>query len=126
VRHRLEGVVESGFGLARSSLAPVHRVLCQMSGLSLVEGTLNVRLEQPYIVIPDLALEAAAHGHHETLLLQRCRLQDLPGLIVRTNTQAAGKSHPLEVIEILSVARLRDAWNLRDGDRLVVEVERAL
>jgi len=126
VPYRLEGVVESGFGLSRKSLAPVHGVLCRMSGLSLVEGTLNVRLAKPYIVIPDLTLEEGEHGHHETLLLQLCRLQELPGLIVRTSTQAAGESHPLEVIEILSVARLRDAWSLRDGDNVVVEVERAL
>lgn len=121
---RLEGIVETGFGMAASSLAPIQDVIRQRSGLDLVEGTLNVRLEEPYIVIPDIVFEGAHHGHHESLLLQHCRIGDAPGLIVRTSTQAAGDSHPLEVIEIMCVERLRTTRGLADGDRVIIEVAR--
>ena len=124
--HQLEGIIESGFGLAVGSLAPMHAVIEERSGLALVEGTLNVRLEKPYIVIPDIVLAASEHGHHETLLLQRCRLFDAPGLIVRTSTQAAGESHPLDVIEVLATENVREAHALTDGDSIVIEVPRSL
>ena len=45
---------------------------------------------------------------------------------LRTSTQAAGGSHPLDVIEILAVSHLRRTLGLEEGDPVVVEVERSL
>ena len=122
----LVGRVESGFGLATNSLAPIHDALCEKSSLALVPGTLNVRLPAPFIVVPDFVMEARDYGHHETLLLQRCRVSSIEGLIVRTSTQAAGKSHPLDVVELLAVRHLRESLHLDDGDALTIEVARTV
>ena len=109
----LVGVVAPGFGMATSSLAPMMPALREKSRLALVEGTLNVTLDEPYVVVPDFVLEASTYDHHETLLLQFCKVEAYPGVILRTSTQAQGDSHPLNVIEVLSTVGLREALLLR-------------
>jgi len=53
-----------------------------------------------------------------------CRVFGRSAFILRTdgNEQGTG-DHPLEVIEIATDIKLRDAFNLNDGDLVQVEVE---
>jgi CTP-dependent riboflavin kinase len=120
----LVGTLISGFGLATESLSPLYEAIREKSGLQVVEGTLNVQLDAPYIVIPDVVLDARKHDHHETIMLQRCTVMDLPGLILRTNTQAVGESHGLDILEVMTVDRLRTTRRLSDGDPIEIRVER--
>ena len=121
---KLVGEVVSGFGLATESLSPLYETIKERSGLPVVEGTLNVQLREPYIVIPEIVLDAREHRNHETIMLQRCFALDRPGLILRTHTQAMGSSHALDIIEIMSVENLRSTRGLADGDRVEIYVEK--
>ena len=97
----------------------------RISGLPLIPGTLNVELEEAYC-LPKTSHRLRAsewNGPHDVLLLG-CRVDEHPGVIIRTepNNQGSGPV-PRTVLEIASDARLRVLLGLDSGDSVVVHVD---
>lgn len=96
-----------------------HRV----TGLKLYPGTLNLKLDAAYSVPGNsLRLDPKDYGGIVGVYIVPCRIFDRDAFVLRTDANARGEGdHPLEVIEIATDIKLRDAFNLVDGDRVRVE-----
>jgi len=116
----LKGTVFSGFGVATGSLRPHMRAIRTQTGLpNLVEGTLNLRLHDgSYSGHPDYIFQKGHYNQNEDTYFERCRIQGMPALIMRTSTNAHGHG----VLELMGEVKFRDQLNLKDGDSLEVEV----
>ena len=57
------------------------------------------------------------------VLIQECILMNTPSYIIRPsiNNRENG-SHPLNIIEIVSDIKLRDKYNLSDGDEVIINI----
>ncbi len=123
----LKGRVSSRYGAATPNLRTVEALLLQRTGmLSVAPGTLNLQLEERYIVTPDAAIHADEYFTGETIKLQRCRVRGHNMFIMRPDSHECanpGPEDPARVIELVSPLKLREAWGLRDGNVLEVEVE---
>ena len=63
----LTGNIGSGFGVAGRNLSPVEILICKRIGFkSVVHGTLNVRLNEPYFIKPNALIERAGRGILDT------------------------------------------------------------
>jgi len=123
----LKGRVSSRYGAATPNLATVEALLLQRTGLSsMAPGTLNVQLEERYTVAPEAVIHGSEYFTGETLKLQRCRVRGFRMFIMRPDSHERaqpGPKDPARVIELVSPMKLRDAWTLRDGNVVEVEVE---
>jgi riboflavin kinase len=95
------------------------------TGIALYPGTLNLELEQPWSVPPaPLRLESHEYGGRVSVNIVPCQIQGLQGFILRTDQNEREElHHPRTIIEIAASVRLRDEFDLVDGD--VIEVRTA-
>jgi CTP-dependent riboflavin kinase len=114
-------VMRGGFGDASNwGLAEIREV----TGYSLLPGTLNVKLNAPHKIRSDFRLlrERRTDRRPEDLDFERCRLVMEHGtvraLIARTSTNAWGD----EVLEIMAEKHLRSCYGLKDLDQISVEI----
>lgn len=124
------GKVRSGFGVGSANFANAFTVITQRTGLSLALGTLNVRLLHAYDLLPDGTILASQGNGYEDLHYAACRIvarkskRSQDALIVRTSTQAKGRSkHGRAILEIAAPVRLREVLELSDGDAVNVELD---
>jgi CTP-dependent riboflavin kinase len=123
----LVGRVAGGFGQASGNLAPVAALVCRRMGLpGCHPGTLNVRLDVPYFVDSEAEITAAEYHGWERLLLRRCCIRGLRGVIVRPETHHTGNGHGPACLEILAEVHLRTALALADDDTVEVTTGGAL
>jgi hypothetical protein len=119
----VRGKVVSGradFGLWIERLSSFYE---QKTGMRLYPGTLNVELPSPYSLPRDvIRLEANEYGGRVSVSIVPCRIFNRKAFLLRTDQNEQGTGHhPRNVVEIATDTRLRDAYQLRDGD--VVEIE---
>ena len=86
-------------------------------------GTLNVTLDSDYIVRPDATIEPEEYFTGERLKLQRCRVRGFRMIIMRPDSHERPGGIGANVLELVSPIKLRDTWELRDGDLLEVQIE---
>lgn len=93
------------------------------TGVDLTAGSLNIVLDQPWIMTnPALQVNAVEVG--VDLGLVPCVVSGIPCWILRTDNNNAGTGHhDLAVLEIVSAVHLRSALALSDGDEVSVEIE---
>jgi CTP-dependent riboflavin kinase len=128
----LVGRVTHGFGVAGPSFAKAFEEIGRRLGSPLVPGTMNVVLRRPYRLRPDGVVIAADGNGYEDLHYVQCTVaakknpsDSVPALLVRTSTQADGRSeHGLEVIELAASIRLMDSLRLSFGERVVIAFAR--
>ena len=91
-------------------------------GVRLEPGSLNVVLDQPWVMQhPHVRLEAAEVG--VGIGLVSARLDGCDCWILRTDRNDAGLGdHPLTVVEVVAQAHLRTALGLEDGDEVVLHL----
>jgi len=91
--------------------------------MRLYPGTLNVELSSPYSLPPNvIRLEADEYGGVVSVNIVPCRIFDRRGFLLRTDQNEHGTGHhPRNIIEIATDVRLRDIYQLRDGDWVEVE-----
>lgn len=124
----MEGLVASGVGQGAQflGLAWVRRELRQQLSLTPYPGTLNLR------VLPEVR-EAVFACRHRFLRIADPSSPDCAGFLQRVLLRAHGRAgppaylilpektlHP-DVLEIISSDNLRQALDLRDGDRVEIE-----
>lgn len=119
----LRGKVVSGraaFGLWIERLSSFYE---QKTGMRLYPGTLNVELPFLYSLPRDvMRLEANEYGGRVSVSIVPCRIFNRKAFLLRTDQNEQGTGHhPRNVVEIATDIRLRDAYQLKDGD--VVEIE---
>lgn len=95
------------------------------TGMRLFPGTLNILLDYPYSLPPDvIRLEKEEYGGTVSVSLVPCRIFERRAFLLRTDANEAGQGHhPKTIIEIATDVKLRQHYNLKDGDRIAVEVE---
>lgn len=93
------------------------------TGVRLYPGTLNIELSAPYSLPPDvIRLEAHEYGGTVSVSIVPCKIFDRPAFLLRTDQNEQGTGHhPRNIIEIAAEIRLRDAYQLKDGDWVEVQ-----
>ncbi|HLK49785.1 MAG TPA: DUF120 domain-containing protein [Bryobacteraceae bacterium] len=120
---RLRGRVVTGlssFGFWIDRLSAFYE---QKTGMRLYPGTLNLELPAPYSLPPRvIRLEAQEYGGTVSVSIVPCRIFDRPAFLLRTDANEHGTGHhSRNIIEIAADIRLRDAYQLKDGDWVDVE-----
>ena len=99
---RLEGRVVTGVGNFGYWIERLREHYRHKTGMLLFPGTLNIKLCAPY-----------------DLPLSRHRLEK--AVILRTD-KADSEEESRKILEVASEVRLRDEFNLQDGDLVEVEI----
>ena len=117
MRH-LRGKVVSGlgnFGLWIDRLSGLYE---QKTGMRLYPGTLNVELPSEYSLPANvIRVEGDEYGGTVSVSIVPCRIFDRQAVLLRTDQNEIGTGHhPRNIIEIATDVRLRDHYQLNDGD----------
>jgi riboflavin kinase len=120
---RVRGKVVSGcasFGYWIERLSSLYE---EKTGMRLYPGTLNVELPSPFSLPPGvMRVEAHEYGGSVSVSIVPCRIFGRRAFLLRTDQNEQGTGHhPRNIIEIATDIRLRDAYQLRDGDWVEVE-----
>jgi riboflavin kinase len=93
------------------------------TGMQLYPGTLNIALPSPYSLPPDvIRLEAHEYGGSVSVSIVPCTVFGRRAFLLRTDQNEQGTGHhSRNIIEIATDIRLRDAYQLSDGDWVEVE-----
>ena len=120
----LTGRVVTGVGNFSYWIERLHDHYLRKTGMSLFPGTLNVQLEEEYSVPPDSpSLEGEEYGGPVNVDLVPCRIFDERAVILRPYAAEHGEDpNDRNVVEVACEVKLRDKYNLRDGDVVSVEV----
>ena len=121
---RLQGKVVSGrgdFGYWIERLSPFYT---QKTGIRLYPGTLNIELPTPYSLPPGaIRLDASEYGGTVSVSIVPCLIFDRQAFLLRTDQNEQGTGHHARnIVEIATDIRLRDAYDLRDGDWVEVDL----
>lgn len=121
---RLRGKVVSGFGNFGQWIERLSDLYEQKTGMRLYPGTLNVELPSEYSLPADvIRLEGEEYGGTVSVSIVRCRIFDRPAFLLRTDRNDSGAGpHARNIVEIASDVRLRDRYQLQDGDWVEVEL----
>ena len=119
----VHGTVTSGrgdFGFWIEQLSSFYE---QKTGMRFYPGTLNVELPSPYSLPSQVTrLEASEYGGRVSVSIVPCRIFNRPAFLLRTDQNEEGTGHhPRTIIEIATDIRLRDAYQLKDGDPVEIE-----
>lgn len=120
---RLRGTVVGGradFGQWIERLSSYYE---QKTGMRLYPGTLNVKLSSEYSLPADvIRLEADEYGGRVSVSIVPCRIFNRQAFLLRTDQNENGRGHhPRNIIEIATDVRLRDDYQLKDGDWVEIE-----
>lgn len=121
---RLRGQVVSGMGNFSIWIDRLRDHYHRKTGMILFPGTLNLRLEEPWLAPPDcMRLDAAEYAGTVTVYIVPCSVFGRAAFILRTTANNEGRGHHSQnIIEIATDVKLRDAYQLHDGDLVEVEI----
>lgn len=119
----LHGRVVTGRGNFGFWIERLNDFYQQKTGIRLYPGTLNLELSCSYSLPFDvIRLEANEYGGRVSVSIVPCRIFGRQAFLLRTDENERGIGHhPRNIIEIATDIRLREAYNLRDGDWVKVE-----
>jgi CTP-dependent riboflavin kinase len=120
-----KGTVTNGYGIATLNLDPVMELIKTRMGFAdLEQGTLNLRLQEDYIVEPEQLITAEEYGG-EALKLKRCLIAGRKAIIVRPGKHETEPNygHGKAYFEIMASVHLRSALKLSNGDVVEVQIE---
>jgi len=120
----LTGKVKSGMGNLSYWMEKLHDLYAAKTGMSLYPGSLNIELEDPFVLTDKtIRLEKEEYGGTVSLSMFPCKIFGRKAFILRTDKNAAGSGHhPLNIIEVISDVKLRDVYGLSDGDIVQVKL----
>jgi riboflavin kinase len=120
---RLRGKVASGLGNFGQWIERLGDLYERKTGMRLYPGTLNVELPSEYSLPSDvMRLEASEYGGRVSVSVVPCRIFGRPAFLLRTDQNEKGTGHhPRNIIEIATDVRLRDVYQLQDGDWVEIE-----
>jgi riboflavin kinase len=120
---RVHGKVVSGIGDFGQWIERLSSLYEQKTGMRLYPGTLNVELSWEYSLPADvIRLEADEYGGRVSVSILPCRIFNRQAFLLRTDQNEEGTGHHRRnIIEIATDVRLRDQYQLKDGDSVEVE-----
>lgn len=94
------------------------------TGMRLFPGTLNIELPQTYCLPQTVVrLEGEEYGGTVSVNLVPCSIFGRRAFLLRTDANEQGRGHhPRTIIEIATDVKLRDEFQLQDGDMVEVEM----
>lgn len=121
----LTGKVVTGVGNFSYWIDKLKEHYRRKTGLALFPGTLNVQLAEEYSIPPNsLRLEGEEYGGTVSINIVPCRIFEEEAVILRTDRSESGEGlHPKTLVEVACEVKLRDKYNLKDGDIVQIEVE---
>lgn len=101
----------------------LHEHYTRKTGMKLFPGTLNVQLDEPYSLPNNvIRLEGWEYEGTVSVNIVPCSIQGRPGFILRTDANEQGRGHhPRTIVEVATDVKLRDYFNLNDGDVVTIE-----
>lgn len=123
---KLKGEIKTGknnFSFWIDKLSFYYR---QKTGMAFFPGTLNVHLLDYKYYFPEncLRLEKEEYGGTVSVSMVECRIFGKDAYILRTDSDTGKHGYPSEqILEIATDVKLRDEFNLQDGDVVEVEVD---
>lgn len=120
----LKGAVVSGFGNFSYWIEKFQTYYLQKTGMKFFPGTLNIQLDKPYHLPENIIrLEKEEYGGSVSVNIVPCKIFGRNAFILRTDKNNTDSGdHPKTIIEIACDVKLRDKYNLKDGDFVEVEV----
>jgi riboflavin kinase len=120
---QLRGRVVSGQANFGQWIARLSSLYEQKTGVRLYPGTLNVELPSEYSLPADvIRLEAHEYGGRVSVSIVPCRIFNRRAFLLRTDQNEKGTGHhPRNIIEIAADVRLRDKYQLKDGDWVEID-----
>ena len=120
-----KGKVKSGFGNASFWMEKISKVFEQKYKMTPFLGTLNIELEEEYILKTQEKIKACEYGGNFDVLVQKCEILGNIAYIVRTEkNNTKNGDHPLDIIETVSDINFRKTYNLKDGDIIEIELDK--
>jgi riboflavin kinase len=121
---RLRGQVVTGVGDFGRWIELLSGLYEQKTGMRLYPGTLNVQLLSEYSLPPEvIRLEAAEYRGRVSVSIVPCQIFDRRAFVLRTDQNESGTGHhPRNIVEIATDVRLRDVYQLEDGDWVEIEL----
>ena len=123
----LKGKVKSGMNDLSQRMEQLESYYTKKTGMKLFPGSLNIELEEEFIIDTNNAirLEKEEYGGTVSVSILPCSIFNRTAFIIRTDKNNEGMGHhPRNIIEVATDIKLRDAFNLVDGDTVEVEVMR--
>jgi len=119
----LRGKVVSGMGNFSYWIEKFHEHYFRKTGMKLFPRTLNVHLDQPYVLPKQIIRsEGEEYGGSVSVNIVPCSILGMHAFILRTDANEDGRGHhPRTIIEVATEVKLRDHLHLEDGD--IVEIE---
>lgn len=124
----LRGRVVTGIGDYARWIETLHAYYTAKTGMHLFPGTLNLRLDQRYELPPHriIRLEKEEYGGRVSVSIVPVRILGRQAFIVRPDLPADATADDaasrLMTLEVATDVKLRDAYELRDGDEVEVTV----
>lgn len=120
----LTGKVKSGLGEASYWMKKAESAFEKKIGLTLFCGTLNVELENEYILPENVEiLHKEEYGGFQEVYIKECEVLGNKAYILRTSkNMTKDGDHPLNILEIISDVNFREKYKLKDGDEIKIIV----
>jgi riboflavin kinase, archaea type len=114
-------LIVTGLGNFGKWTEPLSNFYEQKTGM--YPGSLNLELTFEYSLPSDvIRLEAQEYGGSVSVCLVPCRIFNRPAFLLRTDPNEQGMGHhPRNIIEIATDVRVREHYQLKDGDWVEVE-----
>lgn len=118
----LKGKVTTGVGNFSFWIEKLRDHYRDKTGMHLFPGTLNIELDAPFDLPRErIRLEAEEYGGTVSVSIVPCKLFGRAAVILRTD-KADSELESRKIIEVACEVRLRDQYQLRDGDIIEVHV----
>ena len=120
---KLIGEVTSGIGTAKMWVSKIEEIFEQKTGMKVFFGTLNIKLEEDYIIEPDWVIKPEEFGGTQKVLVKKCMILEQEAYIVRAEKNQIGVGeHDLKIIEIISNINFRERYKLKDGKKIEIKI----
>lgn len=119
----LNGNITTGIGTAKMWVSKIEKIFYEKTGIKVFHGTLNVKLENDYVINPDWIIKPEEYGGTQNVLVKKCKIKDNIAYIVRAEKIQIGQGdHNIKIIEIVSNINFREKYNLKDGEDVTIQI----
>lgn len=120
---KIEGIVVSGLGKAKHFVNMIKEPFLEKYNKKLFEGTLNIQLDKDLFLNTQDIIEKNEYGGTQNVLIQKCKVFDEEVFILRAEkNNNPGGDYNIDIIEIAAEENLRDKYNIKDGDKIIITV----
>lgn len=120
----LIGIITKGMGRAKKFINMMQKSFFEKTNINLYPGTLNVKLNESYILKPDFIIKPEEYGGTFNVQIQKCKVLGENAYIVRSekNTNNSG-DYGQDIIEIISDINFRKKYDLKDGEVINILIQ---